>query len=270
MIELFSGTPGSGKSLNTARRIRTELLRGKTVIANFPINTTLISKNGKRKIGRFIYLKNDELTTDYLTKHAIENHRAGKEGQSLLVVDEAGIMYNSRDYGNWDRKAWINFFMTHRHYGYNVILVAQIDRLIDKQIRAFIEYDIKHRKANNFKTIGLILSIFRIGTFAAITYWYGQRQRIGGEMFRYRKKDGQLYDTMMLFEGEKHGGSIGAIVSEVLPEDVKSPLPPKQAEKERRKTLLDQWKQKRNQNVMLSNPKLYKFGKLTNPVMAYI
>jgi len=267
MIELYSGTPGSGKSLNTARRIRQELLRNRTVIANFPINTKLVSKNGKRKIGRFIYLRNDELTVDYLIKHAMDNHKAGKEGQSLLVVDEAGIMFNSRDYGNWDRKSWINFFMTHRHYGYNVILVAQIDRLIDRQIRAFLEYDIKHRKANNFKSIGVVLSILGISTFAAITYWYGQRQRINGEVFRYRKKDGQLYDTMMLFEGLNHGNTIGkSVASETNPEDITSPLSPKQAEKERRKGLVDQWKQKRKQNIMLSNPKLYIYSELTNSI----
>lgn len=37
MIELYSGTPGSGKSLHCAERIYWRLRQGQPVIANFPI-----------------------------------------------------------------------------------------------------------------------------------------------------------------------------------------------------------------------------------------
>jgi hypothetical protein len=211
MITLYSGSPGSGKSLHLAREVRDELvIRKKTVIANFPINMDYITRKGKRKSGEFFYLPNDQLTVDYLKNHAKQNHKAGKEGQTLVVIDEAGVMFNSRDYGCFDRKAWINFFMTHRHYGYNVILVSQVDRLIDRQIRAFIEYDIIHRKANNFRFIGLLLTMFRIPLFIAVTTWYGIREKCGAEFFRFRKNDAKLYDTMMLFGGDQHGDSVGA------------------------------------------------------------
>jgi zona occludens toxin (predicted ATPase) len=208
-IDLYSGTPGSGKSLHLARKVSDELaLRKKNVIANFPINMDLVTKKGRRKTGEFIYLTNDQLTVDYLREYARQNHKVGKEGQTLVVIDEAGIMFNSRDYGAFDRKSWINFFMTHRHFGYNIILVSQIDRLIDRQIRGFIEYEVKHRKANNFRFIGLLLTIFRIPLFVAVTYWYGMRERCSAEFFRYRKKDSKLYDTMMLFGGDQHGMTI--------------------------------------------------------------
>ena len=210
MIELYSGTPGSGKSLHVAREIAYTLAgRKKAVIANFPVNLDLISNKGKKKIAEFVYLPNHELTTDYLINYARNKHVVGREGQTLIVIDEAGIMFNSRDYGSWDRKAWIQFFMTHRHFGYNVILVSQIDRMIDRQIRGFIEYDIKHRKLNNFKLIGLFLTLLRIPVFAAVTYWYGMREKCNVDFIFYRKRDSKLYDTMMLF-GDDHGGAIGA------------------------------------------------------------
>lgn len=41
MIYLYSGTPGSGKSLHIARVIKNTLMMGKPVIANIPINTSL-------------------------------------------------------------------------------------------------------------------------------------------------------------------------------------------------------------------------------------
>jgi hypothetical protein len=213
MISLYSGTPGSGKSLHLARRVRDMLaIRKRAVIANFPVNMQLVTKKGKRKTGEFVYLKNSEITVQYLIDYANAHHRVGKEGQTLLVIDEAGIMFNARGFQAWDRMAWIEFFMTHRHFGYDVILVSQIDRMIDRQIRGFIEYEIKHRKANNFKFIGLLLTIFHIPLFVAITYWYGMRERIGSEFFRYRRMDSKLYDTMMLFGGDQHGTRIGDTV----------------------------------------------------------
>jgi KaiC/GvpD/RAD55 family RecA-like ATPase len=225
MITLYSGSPGSGKSLHLAREVRDELIiRKKTVIANFPINMEYITRMGKRKSGDFYYLPNDQLTVDYLVSHAKQYHKAGKEGQTLVVIDEAGVMFNSRDYGCFDRKSWVNFFMTHRHYGFNVILVSQVDRLIDRQIRAFIEYDIIHRKANNFKLIGLLLTMFRIPLFVAVTTWYGIREKCGSELFRFRKSDAKLYDTMMLFGSGQHGESVG---SEAVKNEKKRKKPPR-------------------------------------------
>lgn len=210
MVNLYTGTPGSGKSLHIARYIYDELVyRKKPVIANFPLNMALVTKNGKRKTGEFTYLPNHEITVEYLTAYAFKNHKAGIEGQTLLVIDEAGIMFNSRDTKMFDRKAWVNFFMTHRHLGFNVVLIAQYDRMLDRQIRAFVEYEVKHRKANNFRILGFILTLMRIPTFVAVTCWYGMRERCGAKLFRYRKRDSKLYDTMMLFGGKSHGGKIG-------------------------------------------------------------
>ena len=209
MIELYSGTPGSGKSLNMAKTILENLrIWKKDVIANTPINMDIVTKKGKVKTGKFTYLKNDEMTVEYLINYAIKNHKPGREGQTILVIDECAMMFNSRDYSTWDRKSWINFFMTHRHYGYDVILISQHDRLIDRQIRAFIEYNVVHRKANNFGLIGGLFTIMRIKLFVAVKLWYAIKLKCDAKFFIYRKKYSRLYDTMMLFGGDKHGESI--------------------------------------------------------------
>ena len=43
VLKLYSGTPGSGKSLDVARKIYHALRYGRPVIANFDINTSLIA-----------------------------------------------------------------------------------------------------------------------------------------------------------------------------------------------------------------------------------
>lgn len=196
MIYFYSGTPGSGKSLHVARDIYFRLNKNKkypNVIANFMINKDMI----RNKKAKFIYKDNSELTVEFLLNYALENHKEGIENQTLVVVDECSVIWNSRSWmKDKDRMEWLKFFVQHRKLGYNFILIAQNDRQVDRQIRSIFEYEIKHRRVNNFK-IGQLLPV---PVFAAITYWYGVNERLGVEFFTYRKKWGKFYDSYGTFE----------------------------------------------------------------------
>ena len=62
MITLYSGTPGSGKSLHVAQKIYNWLRSGKYyVIANFEINRDLVNHPEM-----FFYIPNHELSPDLL------------------------------------------------------------------------------------------------------------------------------------------------------------------------------------------------------------
>lgn len=196
MIYFYSGTPGSGKSLHVARDIYNRLNRNKKnprVIANFMINTKMI----KNRNAVFIYKDNEDLTVGYLLDYALKNHTLGQENQTLVVVDECSIIWNAREWqNNHNRMDWLKFFTQHRKLGYNMIVISQNDRQVDKQIRMQFEYEIKHRKVNNFK-IGKFLPF---AAFIAIEYWYGVNERIGMEFFGYKKKWGKFYDSYATFE----------------------------------------------------------------------
>lgn len=199
MIYFYSGTPGSGKSLHVARDIYYRLNRNKkypNVIANFMINKDMI-RNDKAV---FIYKDNSDLTVEFLVNYAMENHRMGVENQTLVIVDECSVIWNARDWnkssaGN-TRMEWLKFFVQHRKLGYNFILISQNDRQVDRQIRMLFEYEVVHRKINNFK-IGKFLPI---SAFIAIESWYGVNERLGSEIFTYRKKWGKFYDSYGTFE----------------------------------------------------------------------
>lgn len=204
MIVLYSGTPGSGKSLHTAYKIWDYLRIYKSpVIANFPISEEKISKgmfgrklkNADQIMDRFVYKNNQELTVKFLQDYAIEHHKPNREGQTLLIIDECAMMFNSRMWDMKGRQEWIFFFQQHRKMGYDVILVAQNDRLIDRQIRAFIETEYKHRAIKNYKTFGWLLSLFCRGLFISVEYWYGTRLRCGSEMFVLNRKKASIYNT---------------------------------------------------------------------------
>jgi hypothetical protein len=201
MIWLYSGTPGSGKSYHCAKDVYSRLKSGKRVIANTVYNLGLIKESNREK---FTYKDNSELTVKFLEDYSKENHVTGVEGQTLLVIDECSVMFNSRDYARKDRMEWITLLQQHRKLGYNIILIAQSDRMIDRQIRNFIEYDVKHRSVKNFKIFGVILSLFAGGNlFAAVTYWYGMREKIEAEFIPYSKRIAKFYNTFEIFDEEK-------------------------------------------------------------------
>ena len=203
MIELYTGTPGSGKSLHCASVLYKALRSKKNVIANFDINLSVFKG---RKIGEFLYCDNSELSPAFLMQYAIEHHRRNTngniaEGQTILVIDECQILFNSRDWNMKDRMAWCTFFTQHRKYGYNVILITQFDRLIDRQIRSLVEYQIIHRNVSNFKSFGAVLAILSGGKlFVAVRQWYGVREKIDSTWFRLNKRYMALYDSYKIFD----------------------------------------------------------------------
>lgn len=204
----YSGTPGSGKSLQVAKDIIKKLkINRQNVIANFEINREYVYKNKKKKkkYGTFYHISNDKLTVDFLVQYAKKFHTMGVENQTLLVIDEAQMLFSPtvvklrcKEDSEY-RVKWLEFFTQHRKLGYNIILISQFDRLIDAQIRCLFEYNVIHRKANNFGP-GQLLSLFGISLFSAVHYWYGVNERTGVEFYCYKKKYSKIYNSYTMFK----------------------------------------------------------------------
>ena len=205
MISFYSGTPGSGKSLQMAHEVVDWIKKyKKNVIANTVIDRNYILK--KKKGGLFFYIENDKLTTDFLYKYALKFNEMGVEHQCLLVIDEAQVKFSptavklsSQDNPRY-RQDWLEFFTHHRHLGFDILIISQFDRLIDPQIRCCFEFNYVHRKANNFGFIGMLLTIFRIPLFVQIQYWYGVNQVSGKKFFTYSKKYSKIYNSYIYRE----------------------------------------------------------------------
>ena len=207
MIELYSGTPGSGKSLHTAKEIRTRLRMYKRfIIGNFYINTKAV----KKRKGDYILVLNDRLTPDRLLQFSrkLSSHlgRRLKEGEILLIIDEAQLLFNAREWQNISRNGWLSFFSQHRHYGYDIILAAQFDRMLDRQVRCLLEYESIHRKVSRFGTLGLLVGLFTGGNlYIVVRKWYPVKERVESSVFIGTKKIFSIYDSYNHFDapGEK-------------------------------------------------------------------
>lgn len=199
VLKLYSGTPGSGKSLDVARKIYHALRYGRPVIANFDINTSLIPKC----CGTFISIDSYDLNPTVLRNYAdvLFSKTKFKEDYILLVIDEAQILFNSRAWNSKGRDDWIRFFSNHRKYGYEIVLIAQFDKMLDRQIRSLLEYEYIHRKVSNFGTKGKIMSLCAGGNlFVCVKFWYPIKEKTDSEFFKAKKKYYQIYDTYNRFD----------------------------------------------------------------------
>lgn len=231
MVSFYTGTPGSGKSYHLAQLVYDKLkYQDINVIANFEVNLDNIRltyrgylksritemTNGKIKFkkynsrplkGRFYYWDNSQITVDNLLAFAAENHvrrtRSVDAPQTLVLIDEAGIVFNCRGFGDRNRQKWVNFFAKHRHYNFDIVLCCQFDRQVDKQIRCCVEYEQIHRKLKNFQFLGWLASTLAGGNlFVICENWYMNHLKCGNHLLRYSHRIAALYDTLRDFDND--------------------------------------------------------------------
>lgn len=213
MIELYSGTPGSGKSLHLADVMSRWLNHWKApVIANFTFNAAACRPRGW---GSFLEVSNSQLTPDLLeyfsdTYKRLRGWQSVPEEHILLVIDEAQLLFNAREWNKGDRASWISFFTQHRKLGYRVILVAQFDRMLDRQIRSVIEYEHIHRKVKNIGKGGFLFSLVAGGGLHVdVKIYKPLNEKVEANFFKGNKYLYSLYDSYTRFDaadGQPNGG----------------------------------------------------------------
>lgn len=207
MVILYTGTPGSGKSYHATAQVHNCTKHGLNVIANFAV------KLPEKQQRKFFFVPTEKITVDFLLKFVKDHHVYGKERQTLLMIDEASILFNSRDYARKDRSDWVKFFSQHRKLGYDVILITQQDRSLDRQIRGQIEYNYIHRKLTNFGIKGWIIRFITFKQFVCVHIWYPIKTRMDCEYFRIKKKIADSYDTFSMFDDKEKTENESQVIS---------------------------------------------------------
>lgn len=202
-ITLYSGTPGSYKSYHSIVSALRWLRQGGNLITNFPLNYKNVIKRPVK--GIYEMIDNQHLTVDYLIDFAREHHKRSVHAQTLVIIDEASIKFNSRDFMLKDRMQWIQFFANHRHFNFDFILITQQDRMLDRQIRGLIETEYKHRALKNYKLLGMLINFLFRGCFMCVEVWYPCKLKVGSLFCIFHKKIADCYDTMALFVDKEKG-----------------------------------------------------------------
>lgn len=188
MIQLYSGVPGSGKSCHVASDILRWLRKGQYVLANFDFDASPWDDH-------FIRIP------DYPDCAEVEGIIAGlprerKEHNAILVVDEAQRVWNSRTWTDASRARWLKFFSLSRHVGVDVVLIAQASAMVDKQIRACVQTEVRHMRLAAMGAVPFVLSGFGL---LPLCFWvesyYGTRLKVTSGFFLPRKRYWERYDS---------------------------------------------------------------------------
>lgn len=208
MIELYSGTVGSGKSLHAASDIRFALTRKhpRPVMANFPLGDNApIPEENKRL---YTYVPNAEMSAGVIIDWATDwwddtNHIFG-EDKLILCLDECSIIFNSRRWSDAKRYAYLEFLSQSRKYGVHVILIAQNAKMIDNQFRMLIDVEHNHRKISNMGPIGWLVGLPFGGALSLdVRYLFQANERLGMELRIPHRKDFAMYDSYARFERQE-------------------------------------------------------------------
>lgn len=200
MIYAYTGTPGSGKSLHAVKEILVQDSRNLPILVNYDVNPEFLEHPEN------VYLPDKGFNPQMLIQfsvwyHSVHDIQRPVEGSLLLIIDEAQTYFNSRSWGEQGRMEWIKFFSEHRKYGFDIILITQYLEMLDKQIRALIEYNVVHRSVLNFRGSPLLRPFLRffMGTFQVSVFWLHAKLKVCSyRVWRYKDLF-PVYDTFHLF-----------------------------------------------------------------------
>lgn len=114
MIYGVCGLPGGGKSYFMSLQIMDAVKKGRTVFSNYPMP------------GAYV------LTFDDLA------YSSFPEG-SLLCIDEGSSWFRNRDWAKFPKEMF-QFFMHHRHFKLDMVIISQMPTTLDVNIRDIVSY----------------------------------------------------------------------------------------------------------------------------------
>lgn len=111
MISMYFGKPGSGKSTLAAKIALEQRKNYQHIYCNMPLKIDGVT----------------HITDDCIGKYELEN--------CLLIIDEASLFADNRDFKNFNKNRRLEYFLLHRHRRSDIILLTQGYNCVDKKLR---------------------------------------------------------------------------------------------------------------------------------------
>lgn len=147
MIIGFTGTPGSGKTYEAVEKILNNLMKGKIIYTNID---GMFDPECQEMIKSYCNLSDLALTIQLrqLEPDQIADFWMHIEPRCLVVLDEIHKWFSNRDWNDPKNKQFGYWASTHRHYGYEVVLITQNIERVDAAVRSLLEWNYVYRKVN--------------------------------------------------------------------------------------------------------------------------
>ena len=149
MIIGYVGTPGSGKTYEAVKTILANLKSGRRVYTNID---GLESPDCRRLIQDSLALDDYEFNKRlvFLDKVQTKTFWTIVKDGSMIVLDEVHKDFSNRDWNTAENKVFADWASTHRHHGFDLILITQDIEKVEKHVRSLIEWTYFFRKVNFF------------------------------------------------------------------------------------------------------------------------
>src|ERR1700677_4422161 len=159
MIEIFEGRIGGGKTYTAIERIANVLAQGEVVCTNIRLKwdglRAMIAKRARVEIepDQVIQLGNDKISEFHRHVPWGDLRGSGKT-RVLVVVDEAHLFFNARDWGKANREL-LAFLTQSDKVSVDVIFISQSALNIDKQFMRLVLFIWRFRDLSKWHVPGL-------------------------------------------------------------------------------------------------------------------
>ena len=207
-VHFVAGRLGSGKTLFTVGVMRDALLRHRRVATNINLDLSLLLPRMSRAIVTRLPDKPRVQDLQALGYGCEARDYSGKRF-GVLVLDELGTWFNSRNWNDKERLPVIDWFLHARKFRWDVYLIVQDISLVDSQLRdALCEFNVQVRAVHTvpIPLLGSVLRLFgvrvKLPQASVATFRYGQATTgLHHDRRWYRARDlFTAYDTGQVFQ----------------------------------------------------------------------
>lgn len=209
-VYIVTGKLGSGKSLCTVGRIKDYLEQGRHIATNLDLNLeNLVNPFAKKTT---VFRLPDRPTVDDL--ESLPRPYDGKYNEKktgLIVLDECGTWFNTRNYRDKGRSELIDKLLHIRKAGWDVMFIIQHLEMMDKQVREGLGEHVVYCKRMDrlmlpfigplFKLFGLTVRPPRIH-MAIVKYGSSEASPIVDRWIYQGKDLYDAYDTEQIFKAD--------------------------------------------------------------------
>jgi len=166
-VYIFTGKLGGGKTLCSVGRIEEKLKAGCRIATNLDLN--LVKLLGMDARDCEVLRVPDKPKIEDMEYIGVGNTEYDETLNGLLVLDECGTWFNSRNWNDKDRKPVNDWFLHARKLGWDVILIIQDIKLLDSQARnALAEHTVFCKRLDRIQ-VPLVGSLWKMLTGYRLT-----------------------------------------------------------------------------------------------------
>jgi hypothetical protein len=202
VIFIVTGKLGAGKSLLAVQRAIDYALEGRRVATNFHIDFSRICIKSTTHLAKCPVTVLPSIPT-YNDLMLLGQGGEFEDTAGALILDECAQFLNSRNWQGPEREKIINWLLHARKRRWDVFLIIQHERMLDKQIRdALAEYVVTIKRTDRMSVPFLPIKLPRMHV-GVVRYGLDGNAPVADRWFTRGTLPMQCYDTTQIFEDEQ-------------------------------------------------------------------